>query len=496
MATDANGPVPWFRTVGIAVISFATLGVLAYSRAIFSTYGRLDDYVGVAHSKLGVLRDGVGHSWLQAGRVIPAVFGSLMFSFVDSVGELQFLRVVSTLMISMGGAGITVLALRISPRPWSRFTVVLAAVAGIVAISTTASPSAATWAIQAIPLGALPSALAAGIFATTDKSFFGIHWVVPASVFLLIAAFSYQHFVTVALLPVLMWTAARWASGQALNWRRVAAMMAMCITALGSNFLFVLVFGDGALDRISGYSLSERVHWFFGTYLPRTIDIFVPNTRTSVGLSVAVLTVFLAIPVIAGVRYLALSLAVLVSWVASALVVFPTELWASYRLIYPAQFVLWGGATVGVAVSLASTRFNNRWILRVATSGLVVVSLISLLVAGVRAYSYFAVPNRIDWASTRCAVANEIDWSVVVTNEPTDSQSAVFSYDEYGVIASNFDWVLQYTVWLAMEQTRSEGAFPYLSPGQVKVLSIQDLEGLPSGYGLRIMQDECGSLSD
>ena len=419
-----------------------------------------------------------------------------MFSLVDSVSDLQFLRVVSTLMISMGGAGIAVLVLRLSPRPWSRSTVVLAAVAGAVAISTTASPSAATWAIQAIQLAALPSALAAGIFATTEKSFFGIHWVVPSSIFLMIAAFSYQQFVPVALLPVLIWTASRWANRRAPYWGRVPAMVAMCVATLGSNFLFVLAFGAGALDRISGYSLSERANWFLGTYLPRTIDVFVPSSPRRAVVSVAILAVLLVAPAIAGVRYLAISIAVLVGWMASALVIFPTELWASYRLIYPAQFVLWGGATAGVAVSLASARFDNRWILRFATSGLVVVSLFSLLVAGFRAYSYIAVPNKVDWASTRCAVANEIGWSVVLTTEPEDARSAVISYDEYGVIASGVDWVLPYTVWLAMEETRLEGPFPHSSPGQIRVHPIQDLEGLPPGNVLRITQDECGSLGD
>jgi len=449
------------------------------------------------HSQLGELRTGVGHSWLQAGRIIPAVFGSLIFLFVDAVGDLQLLRVVSTLMISMAGAGITVLVLRLSPRPWSRYTVVLATVAGAVAISTTASPSAATWAIQAIPLGALPSALAAGIFATTEKSFFGIHWVVPTSVFLMIAAFSYQQFVPVALLPVLIWTAARWANRRgAPHWGRAPAMVAMCVTALGLNFLFILAFGDGALDRISGYSLSERANWFLGTYLPRTIDVFVPSSPRRAAVSVAILAVFLVAPAIAGVRYLALSLAVLIGWIASALVVFPTELWASYRLIYPAQFVLWGGATAGVAVSLASARFDNRWILRLVTPGLVVVGLFSLSVAGFRAYSYIAVPNRVDWASTRCTIANEIGWSVVLTTEPEDARSSVISYDEYGVISSGVDWVLPYTVWLAMGETRSEGAFPHLSLDQIKVHPIQDLEGLPPGNVLRITQDECGSLGE
>jgi len=118
------------------------------------------------------------------------------------------------------------------------------------------------------------------------------------------------------------------------------------------------------------------------------------------------------------------------------------------------------------------------------------------LVAGFRAYNYIAVPNRVDWASTRCAVANEIGWSVVVTSEPHDARSAVISYDVYGVIASGFGWVLPHTVWLAFEEIRLEGTTPYWPSDALKVLSIQDLEGLPPGNALRITQDECGSLGD
>lgn len=478
--------------------AFAIIGLIAYQRSIFRDYGRLDDFVAVLQNTTGdlhALRD----TLLQAGRPIPAVFGVWLFSFVNSVGDLAFPRIISVLMVSMSGAATALLTLRLIPRKWSRSAIMLAASAGVVAMSTPAGPNAVTWAILAIPLVALPTALAAGIVATSERPILGHHWATWSGALVIVSVLSYQQFTMLALMPTLLWCATRWARGQAPHWGRAAIVAIMCTTALGANYLLIMMIGGGARNRAFGQPLGKNLEWFMGIFLPRTVDVFVPSSPRRAVVSTALLVILLAIPLLAGIRYLALSLAVLISWMACSLVVFPSELWASYRLLYPAQLALWAGASVGAAVSLIDARTRHRLIPRVAAVVFVMVSLFSLVVAEYRAYAYFAVPNSIDWNSTRCVVANAgsapTDFVLVVTDWEA-SRSAVISYDEYGVIGSAVNWVLPYMVSLAQYELGD-------SPTPMEALSIDDARGLmiadpkgSMGEVLIFTQDICGTLDD
>ena len=170
---------------------------------------------------------------------------------------------------------------------------------------------------------------------------------------------------------------------------------------------------------------------------------------------------------------------------------FPTDLWASYRLLYPAQLAIWAGASVAAAVSLVDYGLKHTLIPRVAAGIFAVSSLFSLVVAEHRAFDYFAVPNSIDWESTRCVVANEGNASadsVLVVSDWYDTRSSVISYDEYGVIGSSVDWVLPYMVSLAQIELG-------VSPTTMKVISIEDAKGSTEGV-MRFTQDICGALDD
>lgn len=466
------------------------IGLVAYQRSIFHEYGRLDDFVAVYQSTTGnlyALRD----TLLQAGRPIPAVFGVWLFSLVNSVGDLTLPRIISVLMVSMSGAATALLALRLIPRRWSWSAIVLAASTGIMAMSTTAIPNAVTWAILAIPLVALPTALAAGILATSERPILGHHWAASSGALIIVSVLSYQQFVMLAVMPTLLWSATRWARRQVPHWGRAVIVAIMSTTALVSSYLLVLIIGGGAKDRAFGQPLRENLVWFVRTFLPRTIDVYVPNSMRTVAVSTVLLSILLAIPLLAGIRYLALSLAVVMSWMACSLVAFPTELWASYRLLYPAQLALWAGASVAAAVSLVDSGSKHKLIPRVVAAVFVVCSLFALAVAEHRAYAYFAVPNSIDWESTRCVVANEGNAtadSVLVVSDWYDTRSSVISYDEYGVIGSSVDWVLPYMVSLAQIELG-------ISPTTIKVISIEDAKGLTEGV-MRFTQDICGTLDD
>lgn len=484
----------WTWTTAISMFGYAIVGLITYGRSIFLDFGRLDDYVAVGQQKqdaLFALRD----QWLQAGRVIPSVVGVWLFSVVGSVGDLVLPRIVSTLMVSMGGALTALLVLRMIPRKWPLPAMLLAASAGFIAMSTTSGPNAATWAIQAIQLVAFPTALAAGVVATSERPILGVNWAVMAGALIIISVFSYQQYAMLAVMPTLLWSSTRWARRQAPHWGRAAIVAIMCTAALGANFLLIKVIGGGAGDRAFRYPLSKNIEWFLGIFLPRTVDVFVPSSPRRAAVSTVLLVILLAIPLLAGIRYLALSLAVLISWMACSLVAFPTELWASYRLIHPAQLALWAGASVGAAVSLIDSGAKHKLRLRVAATVFVLISLFSLTVAGYRAYTYLAWPNSIDWASTKCTIANAGTISVnsvIVATDWSASRSAVISYDEYGVIGSAVEPVLSHMVGLAQYELRVDDAVP----GVPKIVPYDNAIGLTVPGMLRITQDICGTFDN
>jgi hypothetical protein len=462
---------------------FVLVSQLTYLRSNILKFGRLDDFTGLFNSYSDTIIDGVFHSWFQAGRIIPATFGSLLFNFTDSVGDLVYLRLISTGILGLAGGVIALFTWRLF-RDKNYTSFVGAVLVGIVAITTTSAPSAATWATFAAQMPTLPLAFVSGIICTTTRKYFGLPWWCAALALLVASAFCYQQFVPLAVLPVCMWAAIEYVSFQRIHLKRIFATTSLVVVALALNAVFVFLFGDGAQDRVLGEPISERIRWFIGTYTPRTIDLFIPNTQTSGLLSLLVLGILIISPVLINWRNIAFLFATVAAWAACAAVVFPTQLWASYRLIHPAQIALWSCAAFSAIYVFTRARRKS------VSIAAVVIGIFLLINADNRALNYIAKPNHYDWQTTVCEIRRNPEVNVFVVSEWDMSRSPVYSYDEYGTIASNFDWVFIGSIRMArLEISESMNTQKQLI--DPKLISKSDSVALPDGTFLVIDQKMC-----
>jgi len=421
---------------------FVLIAEITFIRSNSLEFGRLDDFSGLFNSRTHTLTEGLFHTWFQAGRFVPAVLGSLLFKLTSSVSDLFFLRLISTAFLGLGGGFLSLFVWRIFKRDdFGSFAT--AVLVGVVSITTSAAPSVATWASFAGQIPTLPLALLGGIVGTTRRKYFSAPWWIVSTGLIVASAFCYQQFTPLAALPVCMWAAFQYVDKQELCWKRIALVLLQIASALGLNSIYVFSFGDGAQDRVLVEPLQERIHWFIGTYTPRTIDIFIPNNRTSGFASLLLLGVLMVVPVIINRRNIVFPMATIISWCACAVVVFPTQLWASYRLIQPAQIALWSSAMFGMVSCLRNLK------LRFVLLGTLFVTVFALQQSDYRAFNYIAKPNHYDWISTKCKIRNNLSVNTFVVNDPSISRSKVYSYDEYGAIASNFDWALTLSINMA-----------------------------------------------
>ena len=413
-------------------------------------FARLDDFAGLANSRTETLLDGVFHANFQAGRFIPAVLQASLFRLTSTVDDLQYLRYISTAVLALSGAIIAQFSLKlIGDKSFKNHF--LAVSVGVIAITTTAAASAATWAILAAPLLALPLALMGGVIAVSDGKPNSIGSWLWSFAFVLAAAFCYQQFTALAVLPVALWAAVQFVETSVVHIKKLLITLAFVVFALFINAAYVFLNGDGAQERVLGGTVAERIHWFGRIYLPRTIDIFLNNSLLSGVTSLGLLAAIFAFLAVIRFRNFAFAFAAVVSWGACSAVAFPTQFWASYRLIHPSQIALWSAAAFSVAY-LAS-RLNSRTF--VALMSLPV--LLALFTTAERARLNIAIPNNVDWVSTRCKVLNNPSVNTFVVNEWNSSLSNVHLYDEFGMVPSNFDWTLALSVDFARRDLNETG---------------------------------------
>lgn len=432
------------RAGWVVVLGAIVIGTLALGPSVTSHYGRLDDFAWAFDNAAGGASTHI-QAWVNSGRLLPAIVAAALGDIPGSVSDLVLLRGIATLMLSVGAGLIGLLVLRLQPTRTHAATVLAILVAAFV-LSLPSIPAISTWAVLAGSSAAFPLALGAGWIATLARLPL-FPWWVWSPLLILAAAFTYQHVAPIAVLPVLLWQAAQFARGRALQLRRIAIVAASVVVSLFANAVYLRAVGSTSLNRVEGYSLTERAQWFVTEYLPRTVDLAVPWSHQSALLSSFLLLFFLLAPLVIGLRALMLSVAVILSWLFTAAFVLPTELWASYRLISAAQVVLWGGSAVVLAMSILAL---SRQMVRNALAGLAAVTaLCAVSLSGVRAYVYFAEPNAADWAAVVCALRQDRNPMDLRLNPYTATTSPLLAYDEYGMIGSSVDWVLPYMVALA-----------------------------------------------
>jgi hypothetical protein len=494
-AADRTDARFWARATAFHSLVLACLGFVTYGPAVSLEYGKADDYWLLA-GNAAFSPESAAQVWIEAGRFVPALMSRWLFPSVDTVPELLLLRVLAIVALALTGVVLSLTTLRLvgSPRSWVSHAVAL--VVGCMAMVTPAAPVAATWAVMALQLWALPLALGAGLVATTQRRLLGLRWEVVSVVLVLLATFTYQPAAAACLLGVFMWSSLRWARQEPPHWRRPALVTAFLVVALAVNVGLVKLLDWAGNERVGGNGLGESAAWFILDLIPRTIAFSVPTTLNSAGWTMVVLIAALLSPMTLDRRFLALPASVVLAWLGAAGVLVPGELFASHRLVMTPQTVLWCGSAVCAAFTL---RAWAAWRPRTVTALVVALAggaSVLLGVSSYRAYVYMAKPNAVDWASVQCVLRESqplTDRSVLTVNPHTASVSPVHSY-EYGGIATSAAWVLPDMVWLAAKAVDRDALPPKVNARDLSVVEISAGDSVPPS-ALRFEQDICGALT-
>lgn len=457
----------WTLSALVVLVGSVAITLATYWTAIFADYARLDDYIYVYFARTGELANGMGTTWVNAGRPVPALVFTTLLPAIESVEHVSALRLVAALGLSAGASLLGLAALALTGRRGWLEHLLAVGVAGVV-LTATASPSAVTWAVMAGQLPALSFAVAAGAVATYARGW--RHWLL-AAVLTLLAAFTYQHYTPLAFFVAAVGTATLWAQRRPTSWWRPIGAGVLVVSAMVVDVLFIMWRGGGSLDRAGDATLDQRITWFTHELLPRTADVTVPWSMESALWSAVAAGLLLLLPATLGRRFLAVPVAVVVGWACTALILLPGEMWASYRLVAPSQIALWSG--VAFAVTLTASAWSRRVpALGVAVAAVSVVAVgLGMVTSHQRAVDDFAAPNVRDWKIARCAMAKQGDiapGSTIRQNEFGTSSSPVLSYDEYGITASSTFFAVPFQVWLALDAADGPGK-PKVTPSELAV---------------------------
>ena len=424
----------------VLLVFFVVVGALIYGKSIVGEYGRLDDYTLVVQSINGShhFKDVFFHS----GRIFPAFIGDFLFSRVNSVSNLAYLRGLCVFVLAATGALVALFVNNLFKYKMYSLQIVPSLLIGSCIFITPSSANAATWAVQCVLHLSLTLAISGGILIATKNQYKNHRNNVIGCLLIVSAAFTYQHYVMIALLPVLFKVAHTWFTSKVFEYTKAVLVCMFCGLALLSNFAFLKIIHSESSGRAFGSPISEHIKWFFITFIPRSINIGVPDSNSNRYFSLGLLLLGLIFPLIINKRFWPLPISIVGAWFISAIVILPTEMWASYRLLYPSQIILWSGVIFGLVLGFQELPKRSN-----ATA----ISIVIILVAGfsvssgLSAYQNMAQPNIVDWASVQCKLETQdpdLPINALVATDASESTSKYLSYDEYGIIGSSIDWTL------------------------------------------------------
>ena len=438
---------------------FVVVGTSIYGKSIVGEYGRLDDYTLVVQSVNGShhFKDVFFHS----GRILPSIIGDFLFSRVNSVSNLAYLRGLCVFVLATTSALVALFVKNLFKSRMYSLQILPSLLIGSCIFITPSSANAATWAVQCVLHLSLTLGLSGGILIATKNQYKNRWNNVIGCLLIASAAFTYQHYVMIALLPVLFRLAHTWFTSKIFEYTKAMLICIFCGLALLSNFAFLRIIRSESSGRAFGSPISEHITWFFTTFIPRSINIGVPDSNSNRYFSMGLLLLGLISPLIINRRFWPLPLLIVGAWFMSAIVVLPTEMWASYRLLYPSQIILWSGIVFGLVLGFQELPKRSN---AIGISTMIILIVIFSASSGISAYRFMAQPNIVDWASVRCALETRIPNAPIdalVVTDMNDSTSSFVSYDEYGVIGSSVDWVLPMMYRLTPLATKRESlGFP------------------------------------
>lgn len=458
-----------FRTalLGIFITTFA--GVF-YGPALARTYGVLDDFLCAYEAQSGLdwfhLTSGFARIEVATGRLIPAILFSFIWGNVTSLEDLDLVRFFGLLVVCSGVIALTIWARRLnrSQNIFRDFVLLLGSVMILVLPSVTAT---VTWAQKATQLVALPLSIFSGILATKTGSLTKFRWTLII-VLNLASAFSYQHFTTLATLPVFIWAAFIFIASHDLSGvRRSFSISLISFFSLIVNYLFVWIRNQDVIPE--GPTFTTKINDLFLRQLPKSLHIFIETTPFLVGLSVTVFLSMLLIVVLWTRNSWPYLLAVFMSAGLSSLITLGGNRDASYRLVMPTQLTLWMGLLLVLSLVIQSDRSRSIR-MRVALIGILIASVtLTTLDAKTTVYTRISDRNRNQWKIIYDEVENlsnaPTPKKIIVSLVPLIESGNCATHSEIGLLGWHEGWVL-----------RDQFAYAFLDFPNGKILAQIPLE--------------------
>jgi len=477
------------RHFAICSLVVSVIGVAFYVGALLKRFAVLDDYrklleVNNGMRLFGIEQGTAGTLWVS-GRVFPAVVSGVVWSIATDISRLSLLRILGLIAVIASIVLMTRLARRISAPRKTHVGTVVSSITGMGSLLFLPTVGATvTFATLAVPLIAIPTALLAGSLLSVPSP--SVHRITGAMVLVFVSVFSYQQMAVLATLPVFLWSATRFVQGElrSLPLKQIGLVIGMLAAGLLSNLFFVSLVSPSALERVTSVSLSTKLANAITSYVPKSLHLFLDKDHRLFVVSLAMFVVLSVASITMWRPAWALLTAVLASYSVSAILFLGTDGEASYRLVLPGQFILWGGLLVTflIAVSHRPAPGTNFWILIVMP--LLILFGTTLTQAREITYDRISSANASDFANLEChmdrSYSSLIDHDEVLLRlRPVELSGDRGVHSEIGLLASHVGWVA-IDMWDVL--VSSEQRFASLTDKQIRAVE-HDVEDSGSDAG-------------
>lgn len=396
---------------------------------------------------------------LHTGRVIPGLLFDFVWTRVSSIDDLWYVRVIGFSVVA-----ITVILVQM----WflsvlkirGGFAHLSMMIAGFLTLLLPSVIATTTWAQKATQLLAFPLAIGAGILATSERLNV-TNWI-KISLLIFLAAFTYQHFTTLAVLPTALWAALSYSPGRSPGViRRVAVVAMLSGLALVVNYLFVQVLAPDVLERISNRSLTSRIREL-ADFIAKGIHLHVEKTPQAILVSFTLFLLILLTSLFTSrdKTVFRILLAIVFSIGCALIVSLASDGDSSYRAVFPIQITTWLGASCLVACCSRDRGFVRMSFFR-HTPVLILFLSAAWLVGDARLtlHDRISLGNHRDWRDLVCTLSemsrSESRDVINVRLAPVVASGPNGVFSEIGLQAKHVDWVFGDQVKLAIQSVPS-----------------------------------------
>ena len=446
-----------FRAIGLLYfgpLAGVTIAIFLWVTSQHGPYAVLDDYRMVAAVKdmRPFIIEGHSETEFNTGRFVPALLFDLVWTGVRSINDLWYVRLLGLLLVAgsvvlyqiwfMGYAKIT--------SPTAKVSIAISSF--IVVLLPTVSATT-TWAQKTTQLLALPLAMLAGILATSTQVRI-CRWV-AISILIFLSAFSYQHFVTIAVFPLAVAMGIRRSGSLRPEVGRMTVVLGLVFGSLITNVLVVRLIAADVLDRVSQIPLRTRIAEAFEV-LAKGAHLFIDKNVLLLGLSASLIIGVTATALFNNKRTVSVLVGVIFGVGASVAVTLAGDGDSSYRMTFPTQITLWMG--LGSFVSYSIQQSGARLWKLLSLSFLALISLVLVVENKNTVGNRISEANADDWANINCHLLslepNPSVEEIVVRLSPVLVSGNASVASEVGLLASHVEWIVrdQYKLTIKSDQ--------------------------------------------